>query len=302
MKRYIDPVNLGYFEALASHTRLRMIQLLAQKDMDIKELAEALGVSSSIVTKHVRKLESAGLITTAGITREGNRHKVCALLNIDTQLQVPFNNNRGDTAIRFHQTEVPIGHFTGLHVAAAPCGMVDEERVIGSLDEPVYMFVPERVRAQMLWLCEGYVEYTLPNFLEKGQRLHSLEISGEFSSEVAGYNDDWPSSIGVGLNGCALCSFTTPGDFGSRQGVLTPAWWVNNQYGILVVIRIDRHGLFINGERRSSLTVDDLDSRSDRWVLRFEVGGPREKGGGLTLYGEKYGNCRQNLLFRTYYE
>ena len=301
MKLYIDPVNLNYFEALASQTSLRVIQLLSDKDMNIKELAEALDISSSIMTKHVRKLESAGLITTTNVNKDGNRHKVCTLLNLLTELQVPFKNNRTDSGRSFHETSMPVGRFTDIQVTVPPCGLADEQRIIGGLDEPVYMLVPERTNAKMLWIGEGYVEYTFPNYLESNQRLTGISISGEFGSEVPGFNDDWPSTIHVTLNDRHLCSFTTPGDFGSVHGALTPAWWDNNQYGILVVIQIDQHGLTINGERKGSITVNDLAAAGDRWVLRFEVGSPAEKGGGLTIYGEKFGNYPQNLVLRTYY-
>lgn len=300
MKLYMDPTNLNYFEALASHTRLRVIQLLSEKDMDIKELAEALDVSSSIMTKHVRKLESAGLITSSNVSKDGNRHKVCSLLNMVAEVQPPFKDNRADGGRHFYETSIPVGVFTDIR-ASAPCGMADENRVLGCIDEPVYLLGSERASAQLLWMKQGYVEYLLPNYLTEHQWLSAVELSGEFGSEVAGFNDRWPSTIWLSLNGVRICSFTTPGDFGSVHGALTPAWWDKNQYGILVVITIDGNGVFVNGEKKAGLTVEDLPLLDDRWVLRLEVGGPDEKGGGMTLFGERFGNYQQSLLFRAYY-
>jgi predicted transcriptional regulator len=45
------------YEALASKVRLKIIQLLAEKQMNIKELATALGLSSAILSMHIKKLE-----------------------------------------------------------------------------------------------------------------------------------------------------------------------------------------------------------------------------------------------------
>jgi predicted transcriptional regulator len=58
----ITSENLSFYEALASRTRLNIIQQLAKKDCNIKELAENLQVSSAIMTKHIRKLEAAGIV------------------------------------------------------------------------------------------------------------------------------------------------------------------------------------------------------------------------------------------------
>lgn len=64
MQLGIDKSSLVVYEALASEVRMTIIQLLSKNKMNIKELAKELGISSAIVTKHVKKLEDAGLIKT----------------------------------------------------------------------------------------------------------------------------------------------------------------------------------------------------------------------------------------------
>lgn len=54
--------NLAFFEALSSETRLRILHLVANNPMNIKEIAGNLKISSAIVTRHVSLLENAGII------------------------------------------------------------------------------------------------------------------------------------------------------------------------------------------------------------------------------------------------
>ncbi|MCP4124207.1 MAG: winged helix-turn-helix transcriptional regulator, partial [Bacteroidetes bacterium] len=51
--------SLAIFEALASDTRLKIVNLLADRERNIKELANELYMSSAIVTRHVKQLEKA---------------------------------------------------------------------------------------------------------------------------------------------------------------------------------------------------------------------------------------------------
>lgn len=301
MKISMNTTSLSYFEALASKTRLEIIRLLSEKDMNIKELANALGISSSIMTKHIRKLENAKIITTNTICKDGSRYKVCTLLNTITEIQPTFKINRGAEPETCYEISIPVGQFTDLF-AIPPCGIANEEQMIGDLDDPIRMLAPDRFSAELIWIGEGFIEYTIPNYLREKQTLTALEISGEFGSETAGYNDDWPSHITVKLNEKNICSFTTPGDIGGRRGSLTPDWWRNNQYGILIIIRINKRGVFVNGEKKSNVTISDLNAHCDRWKLRFEVNAPSQDGGGLTIFGKKFGNYAQDLLFQEYYE
>lgn len=54
MQLGIDKSSLVVYEALASEVRMTIIQLLSKNKMNIKELAKELGISSAIVTKHVK--------------------------------------------------------------------------------------------------------------------------------------------------------------------------------------------------------------------------------------------------------
>ena len=62
MKINISEKWLPVYEALSSSVRLKIINFLALQPMNIKQLAQQLGLSSAIVTMHVKKLEAASLI------------------------------------------------------------------------------------------------------------------------------------------------------------------------------------------------------------------------------------------------
>ncbi len=299
MLLYVSQENLHFFEALASAMRIEVIRLLSEGDMNIKELAQATGISSPIMLRHVRKLEEAGIIKTRMVSRNGAVSKMCTLLVTEYKLQLPF---RKMNLHECHETHIPVGHYTGVEVFPT-CGLVSEKEIIGQLDDPRYFLEPERVHAEAIWFTAGYVEYSISNYLAPNQRAEEIEISFEISSEAPGFNDDWPSDICFSLNGIPLCEWTSPGDFGERRGILTPAWWTGNQYGLLKILRISQRGTFLDGERVSGVTLEDvLGSTMRHWVLRFAVKPNPSDAGGLTLFGSKFGNYRQGILVRTFYK
>lgn len=290
--------NLAFFEALASDVRIRMLQLLAEKDMNIKELAQAVGISSPIMLKHVRKLEDAGIIVTRMMNRNGSIHKLCTLLGTEYRLEMPMRQMHLRNC---HEVHIPVGHYTAIE-AQPTCGLATEEGIIGHLDDPRYFLEPERVNAQAIWFTTGYVEYGIPNYLTGNQSPEEIEISFEISSEAPDFNDDWPSDIAFWFNGVKLCEWTSPGDFGEKRGILTPQWWSSNQYGLLKVLRISRKGTLLDGECVSDVSLDTVLSGNERhWVLRFEVARGAKHAGGLTLFGSKFGNYSQAILVRAFY-
>src|SRR5699024_2560482 len=82
MQPDISENSLKTFEALASDVRIKIIQLLSDKQMNIKDLASALNLSSAIISKHVKKLEEANLIKTERIPGISGLQKV-SILKVD---------------------------------------------------------------------------------------------------------------------------------------------------------------------------------------------------------------------------
>lgn len=131
-----------------------------------------------------------------------------------------------------------------------------------------------------------------------------IDIVLEASSEFPYSNNVWPSDITFSLNGKELCTWTSPGDFSDTRGRFTPGWWPNdtNQYGILLTIRITKHGVYADGKKLSDTTIDQFrEEQSGMWDLKVEVKEDAENLGGVTLFGKGFGNYDQDINFITYY-
>jgi len=300
IKASTDRKWLPLYEALASDVRLMIMELLAENPMNVKELAERLELSSAIVTMHVRKLEQGGLIATKMVRKQGGTHKMCSLAESAIEIVLP---NASAEEREYYEQSIRVGHYTSFEVFPT-CGLATRERQIGQFDDPRYFLDPERVNAAILWFGRGYVEYKTPNYILPSQRLEELEISFEIASEAPGANDHWPSDIRFYLNGTYLGEWTSPGDYGANaRGRFTPEWWgiQLNQYGLRKIIRVNGEGSFMDGQRISDTTLDELRADEPFWTLRFAVEENARHIGGLTLYGAGFGNYNQDIEFRAYY-
>ncbi|QYR21339.1 ArsR family transcriptional regulator [Paenibacillus sp. sptzw28] len=287
---------LPLYEALASDVRLHILELISVNPMNVKELASALGLSSAIVTMHTKKLEKGGLIRTELVRRGGGTHKICSLALSRVELTLP----QGESQARdFQEVSVPVGHYSRFDVHPT-CGLATLEKIIGQYDDPRYFHEPERMYAKILWFSRGFVEYRIPNYVLPSQALEEIEISLEIGSEAPGVRADWPSDIHFYLNDTLLGVWTSPGDSGEGRGKLTPSWWTVNQYGWLKVIRITAAGTFIDGQRLSDVTLQDIVMARNEWQLKLAVPEDAVHIGGLTIYGEGFGNYNQDIVFRTY--
>ncbi|WP_088104075.1 ArsR/SmtB family transcription factor [Halalkalibacter urbisdiaboli] len=299
MQLDISKDSLPVYEALASKVRLTIIQLLAVKSMNIKELAEATGLSSAIMTKHIKKLENAGIIRTEMIPGRAGVQKLCILCR--DKLEITFPSQQV-LVKEFHQTEVSVGHYTDFFVTPT-CGLATVEKFIGEFDEPRYFLDPQRVNAKILWFGQGYIEYKVANFLLATEIPEELEISIELSSEAPFTNDNWPSDITFTLNNVTLGTWTSPGDFGDSPGKYTPDWWprVINQYGIMKFLRVTLDGTYIDGNKISDVTIDDIQIANKQWVFRIAVDADAKNVGGVTIFGSGFGNYNNDIVFRLYY-
>ncbi|CAM3277006.1 MULTISPECIES: ArsR/SmtB family transcription factor [Saccharibacillus] len=299
MQLEIDHSSLVVYEALASDVRIKIIQLLSKNKMNIKELAAELKISSPIVIKHIKKLEDAGIIKTEKVPGKSGLQKL-SILKVD-HIEINFPKKIFHS-FDSYETSVPVGHYTDFDLKPT-CGLASDKDFIGPVDEPKYFMDPKRMDAEILWFTQGFVQYNVANFLKKEEKLQQFEISMELSSEFPFSNDVWPSDLTFTLNGIELGTWTSPGDFADTRGKLTPDWWPHNlnQYGLLKTIRITGHGTYVDGDPMSDVSIADLDTSCDRWTLRIEVKEDAKNVGGATIFGKKFGNHNQDILFKMYY-
>lgn len=299
MRIEISEKWLPIYEALASDVRIKIINLLAKKPMNIKDLAHELGLSSAIISMHVRKLEKAAIIKSERTHVNGTIQKICRLKMSSLEIDFP----RVEPNIRKkHEFSMPIGHYSDIE-ASPTCGLATTQKVIGLFDDPRFFLDAERVNAAILWFTQGHVTYKVPNFLMTNETPIELEISLEICSEAPGSANTWPSDISFFFNDVRLGQWTSPGDFGGVRGRYTPEWWNPNinQFGLLKVIKVDSNGSFIDGIRISDITIHDINISSKQWSFKIAVEKEARNVGGVTLFGSGFGNYNQDILFSLYY-
>lgn len=300
MKLDISDKSLPVYEALASSVRHKIIHLLAERSMNIRELSEAVGLSSAIMTMHVKKLEKAGIVHADMQPSRGGVQKVCSLIVEEAEIVFP---NKLEHIREYHQREISVGHYTDFNVEPT-CGLATLEQFLGIVDDPRSFLEPERFQAKILWFNEGFIEYKIPNFLLATEKPKELVISMEIASEAPLTNNDWPSDITFYLNGVNLGTWTSPGDFGDKRGKYNPVWWPDdiNQYGLLKHLTVTEHGTRMDGHPLSNVTLEQINVWDKQWTLRIAVEGQSRNVGGVTLFGSGFGNYKQDILVRLYYE
>ncbi len=288
-------------KALASEPRTRILEILADKLLNVSEIAEALGMPLSTATLHVSNLEDSGLLRTEFRPGERGLQKVCQRVYDEVIIALPKAEPRPSPLLV--ELRMPVGAYVSAEVTPT-CGLASATGIIGYTDDPTSFYEPDHVEAQLLWFKSGYVEYHFPNRLPPQTVPDSIWLSAELCSEAPMHDLDWPSDITVAVNGVEIGTYTCPSDFGGQRGLLTPDWWDdrNTQYGVLKEWRVTDEGSYIDGIRASDTTVSDL-SLADSRRISVTIGVKPEANnvGGLNLFGSKFGNYRQDIELRLRY-
>jgi predicted transcriptional regulator len=301
MELTLDKDSLAVYKALASDTRLEILDLLAENPRTATELAESLKLSKAVLSRHITQLEKVGLIRLSKSKRSDDNRKKVYALNVDHadivfphKVYFPFLKRTHD---------IELGYFSDF-LTKPTCGLADSNHVIGKIDDERSFVSKERIQATLLWVSQGYVEYKIPNLLESGEQPQMLELSLEISSEYPVSNNAWPSDITFTVNDKQVGTWTCPGNYSDVRGKLTPSWWNENfsQYGLLKYLRVNQYGTSIDGDRISDISIEDL-HLDDSPFLKLRIGVlPEAKNqGGLTIFGRDFGNHPQDITLSLYY-
>lgn len=301
---YIKDLEEGVelFKVLGSEVRVSIIRLLLEnKEMNLNELAGCLNITNGALTSHIKKMEDADLIeVTSDFSGHGNQ-KLCRVKQERILVDIVPEKVRERQGV--YEAEIPVGQYTDYQVLPT-CGISTVKSLIGEVDDPRYFAHPDRIHGGILWFSKGYVEYLIPNLLPAAQKIDEISFSMELASEAPGVNNDWPSDISFQLNGIPVGIWTSPGDFGDIRGVFTPAWWPSgwNQYGLLKLLAINDRGTFVDGRKISDAAIGQfgLDHKSPI-RFRMEVKEGADHAGGLTLFGNGFGNYSQGIRVRIRY-
>lgn len=284
-------------KALSVETRIEILKLLCQKDLNINEIAEQLSLPASSTAAHVKVLEEAGLIKTSLQPGVRGSMKLCSK-NMD---EIGINLVTLNTGIEDYEIiSMPIGNYVDYKVEPT-CGLVSEKGPIDEEDEPRCFYNPLRTNAKLLWLGKGYVEYRFPNNILKQKKERIMELSMEVCSEDHEYNLEYPSDITVWINGIDAGTYTCPSDFGGRRGKLNPSWWPdkNTQYGQLKTWRLTDEGTYIDDIKVNDTDIQEY-ALADNEYISVRIGMKEEAKhvGGMNLFGDEFGDYSQDILMK----
>jgi predicted transcriptional regulator len=299
----IDPDDgMKVLKGLASPVRARILKLLHERGrLNVNEISHELRLPQSTVATNVQVLERAGLIGTETINARKGQQKICTARYNEILIRFETEARRRDNDLV--EVSMPLGLFTSAEVSV-PCGLCSTTGIIGLLDVPDSFLDPSRVQAALAWFGRGHVEYKFPNNAKLlGTTVEMIEFSMELSSEVPGTNLNWPSDITLWVNDVQTGTWTSPGDYGDKRGVYTPAWWKlkGSQYGKLKTWRIEEAGTFVDGVRISDVTIEDCDLHLHHSIrLRIGIDAAAEHPGGVNIFGKGFGNYDQDIVMRLY--
>jgi len=298
----INPLkDIDKLKALASEQRVQLLDLLRSKSMNINEIAAVCSLPQSNVATNIGILEEAGLVCSEKVNAKRGSQKRCSINFSEIMIKFVDEKKAPNNII---EVEMPIGIFTECSVEP-PCGLCSVEHIIGYLDTPESFLEPDRLKAGLIWLGNGFVEYKFPNNLKfESRELQKLEVSLELSSEIPGTNKNWLSDITMWINNVEVGIWTSPGDFGDRRGKLTPPWWKleGSQYGLLKYWSINKEGSYVDGNRISDITLNDL-SLQDHSSIKIRIGVKEdaEHMGGMNIFGRGFGNYDQGIILRLHF-
>ena len=282
-------------KALSSKERIKILKLLYYNSYNIGEIAVYCDIPASSAAFHVKILEEAKLINTEN--QPGNRGlaKLCSRRHDFLNIRLTGLPQNVDEV---KSISMPVGLFTNCRVSV-PCGISDENEIIGSEDNPANFFLPKRTDAKLLWTSSGFVEYTFPYDLPRGAELKRLSLSLEICSEAPNYREDWKSDITIWINGVECATWQSPGDFGNRRGLLNPEWWDSGvtQYGKLLLLEVTHQQTDLNSQKASCIALKDL-KLDDSATVIVRIGNKEtaEYIGGFNIFGSKFGDYQQDIM------
>lgn len=288
--------------ALSSRDRLKILQLLVHKSMNIYTIAKMLNLPKSTVADHIAVLEKAQILFIS--TQQGPKKHVKMCHKQINELFVSFCSppHQENTALS-HTIEMPVGLFSDIDIHP-PCGMYIDghEDLSLKFDSPVDLLHPERSQAELLWFDHGTISYKFPNKCFK-TNLSGLELSFEACSEIIYHKNDWPSDITIFINDIEVLTFESPGDFGGRRGRFSPENWSvqSTQYGLLYKIAVNKDGIFLNDVLFSKKTIDLFALNNSPFIkISFCIKEDAVHRGGINLFGKKFGDYEQAINLTLY--
>ena len=215
-----------------------------------------------------------------------------------------MNFEVNESTKKIETIDIPLGSYSSFDIYP-PCLVATETNIINPVDNVISFNSIEKTKTQLISFTKGKLEYTLINKLYKQNKVVEISFTQELCSECPNYNNNWKSNITFWINGIEIGTFLSLGDYGGRHGRYSPSWWSENasNYGTLVKVNVDKTGSYINGEKISNITIDDLKINKQP-TITYELGVKDNSKyvGGVNIFGEKFGDFNQNITAIITYE
>lgn len=164
MREYFTKKDtLLFAKAISSPLRLDILHyVFKNKGTSLNDLADTFNVSRAAITQHLKILTDADLIEIKPLFGNKEARKACYVKEdrFVISLVNQFNTDN------FYEVDIPIGQYIA-HNITPTCGIATTDNLIGKEDNSSYFDDPERMNASILWFNTGFIEYRLPNYLEK---------------------------------------------------------------------------------------------------------------------------------------
>lgn len=203
MKIDLTPANMAILECFSSETRVRILNIIAGRPCNIKDLAAELGVSPAIITRHVVMMENAGIIRSDFSPSIRGRQKVCSLAEEEITIVLRPAIHRQEA----QRETFRLGQYRSAKVGF-PCGLMSGKGVIGVKDDARYFQAPDRNDVHELWFADGGLEYWMPLQIPLA-RATALRL--QFRAKAEGYRGEAAeSSLLVRINGTLTAEISLP--------------------------------------------------------------------------------------------
>ncbi len=288
-------------QALNASVRRKIMTHVSSSAYSIADLSKKLKLPISTVSFHINILRKAGFVTVT--TKRNTRGNAKLVSRQVDNVSINFIVGNQMKEMQTFSMEIPIGSYSDAKIEAS-CGMADTNGIIIADDAPGVFFSPERIRAQIIWMSKGYLEYRIPNYMLKDKHVNSIMFSMEICSEAPNYKNDWESDITFWINGVEVATYVSPGDFGGRRGRLNPEWWsdFSTQYGIVKALLITKDCVYLDQTAVSTQNIEKLKVQEGDYItLRIGIKENAKHQGGLNLFGEHFGDFAQGLIYSVDY-
>lgn len=278
--------------ALGSKTRLEIINEIKKKpNINLNELAEKLKLTNGALTSHIKMLSDLDIVQVNVISAKRGAQKVCSLNNILFLIDLfknEYNNNS-------YEENIPIGLFTNFYTNSN-CGLISQNKIIGEINEPKYFSSSDRLNSNLIWLSNGYLEYSIPNLIEEKQTITEIQISLELSTAINSKND--LSKIDLTLNDKSIGCFNIDCIQDNIKGLYSPEWWNFKSFGKLFVIKINSNGVFLNDMKISDVDISQINIVNNQ-KINFTINCDNN---GVAIFGNNFGNYNQDIKVKVSFD